>query len=212
MKYNIHTHFPIENSDHFQLINHYPKDVFSSKENYSIGIHPWYIENQFSEENLHNLFLHLKKEKCLAIGECGLDKKISVDFDLQKKVFLQQIDLAIQVNKPIIVHCVGAFQEIMELKKQFTTNIPMIFHGFSKNIQVANWLIKNGNYLSFGHHLLENPKVQHTFKNVSVECIFLETDANQSIIIDELYDKASNLLNKNVEAIIEKNFKQLFKD
>ena len=53
----------------------------------------------------------------MALGECGLDKRIEIPLETQIQVFQQQLDLVKTTEKPIILHCVAAFQEIIAIKK-----------------------------------------------------------------------------------------------
>lgn len=91
----------------------------------------------------------LQNQNCLAIGECGLDKRIEMPLEPQISVFEKQLALAEKFGKPVVIHCVAAFQEVIEIKKRLNVKVPMIIHGFSKNIQVADQLINAGFYLSF---------------------------------------------------------------
>ena len=107
------------------------------------------------------------------------------------------------------MHCVSAYQEVIEIKKQLKISVPMIIHGFSKNIQVAESLNKNGFYLSFGKYLLRNPELSNVLKQVPTEFLFLETDMIEETI-DQVYAKASLVLETDVEKIIEQNYIKVF--
>jgi TatD DNase family protein len=75
----------------------------------------------------------LKDENCFALGECGLDKITASDFELQKVVFKKQIQLSEKHQKPLIIHCVKAHQELIEIKKELKPKQVWIFHGFNTN-------------------------------------------------------------------------------
>ena len=130
-KYNIHTHK--SQTGVFEIFNQFPNNFIDQNQFYSLGIHPWFIDNEKLTEELE--FIESKKEDFyfLAIGECGLDKLTSTNFDLQIKVFRQQIELAIHLKKPLIIHCVRAYQEVIAILKDYHLTIPIIFHGFNKN-------------------------------------------------------------------------------
>ena len=158
---------------------------------YSVGIHPWYIteetEKQFLE--LCNLGEHTH---VLAIGECGLDKVCETNFVWQKQYFIKQIQVAQNLHKPLIIHCVKAYQEVMLILEEQKVQVPVIFHGFNKKNQaLAQTLISKGYYLSFGKPLL-NSAVGNTFKSIPIEKIFLETD-DSDVDIEALYQVAANL-------------------
>jgi TatD DNase family protein len=101
------------------------------------------------------------------LGECGWTKNKSAG--IATNGFEKQLLLA-QYNKPVVIHCVAAFQEVMILKEieDFSS---MIIHGFSKKEQLAK-LLDNGFYISFGKYLLRNPE-WNQFYEYSKQSIFL---------------------------------------
>ncbi|MFK7001925.1 TatD family hydrolase [Flavobacterium oreochromis] len=209
MKYNLHTHSFKDQLEVLEVVNQYPLEFNEDIPYFSIGIHPWYIKEDLIDQELKIIEDKLLLKKCLALGECGLDKRIDVKFDLQLEVFEKQLELAKKYKKPLILHCVSAFQEIISLKKTMKIEEPIIIHGFSKNIQVAKSLLDNGFYLSFGKYLIRNPELASVFRYVPDDRFFLETDMIEETI-NEVYEKASKIKNKNVEALIEANFIKVF--
>jgi TatD DNase family protein len=150
MKYiNLHTHQFTGRYDILEIVNQYPNEFDAGIPHYSIGIHPWYIIENRLEEDLAIIESKLELENCLAIGECGLDKRIEIPFDFQIAVFEKQLLLAEKYQKPVIIHCVAAFQEVIEIKNRLNISVPLIIHGFSKNEETTQQLIKNGFYLSY---------------------------------------------------------------
>ncbi|HEY1197079.1 TatD family hydrolase [Flavobacterium sp.] len=210
--FNLHTHNFTNQSDVLELVNQYPKDFDSNIPFYSIGIHPWYIDENRLETDLKIIEEKLQLENCLSIGECGLDKRIEVPLDLQISVFEKQLELAEKFRKPVVIHCVAAFQEVIEIKKNKKITVPMIIHGFSKNKQVAEQLIKAGFYLSFGKYLLKNPDLESVFRDVPNDQFFLETDTMEETIqqVYELASKYKDLNLKELENIISSNCKSVF--
>lgn len=212
MYYNLHTHKATNQPDIFELVNQYPKDFDASIPNYSIGIHPWHIVEEKIEEELAFIESKLNDGNCLAIGECGLDKRIEIAFDLQQKVFEKQLDLAKKFKKPVIIHCVASFQELIKIRNDKNISVPMIIHGFSKNEQLAKQLIESGFYLSFGKYLLRNPKLESAFLSVPNDRFFLETDTIEEEI-QEVYEVASKYRNIEIitlKNIVETNFRRIF--
>ena len=195
-------------------MNLFPEDIKTINPTgfYSIGIHPWNVSKNNIDKQLKILSETAQKENILAIGEIGLDK-LHPEFDLQKTVFLKQINIAKTLNKPIIVHCVKAFSELLEILKTEKLKIPVIVHRYSGNITVAKQLLKFGYYLSFGHELFNSQsKVPKVFKKIPLENIFLETD-DAEITIEEVYEKAAEIKSVSVTEISEKirsNFKNCF--
>ncbi len=206
--YNLHTHHFTNQEDVLEIVNQYPHVFDDSLPNYSIGIHPWYIVEDRIDSDLQIIESKLQSINCVAIGECGLDKRIETPMALQQMVFEKQLALAEKYQKPVIIHCVAAFQEIIAIKNKLNITVPMIIHGFSKNIEVANELIKNGFYLSFGKYLLLNSELELVFNSVPNERLFLETDTIEEDIkaVYELAAKYKNIKLAEMQSIIENNY------
>ena len=206
--YNLHTHHFTNQEDVLEIVNQYPHVFDDSLPNYSIGIHPWYIVEYRIDSDLQIIESKLQSINCVAIGECGLDKRIETPMALQQMVFEKQLALAEKYQKPVIIHCVAAFQEIIAIKNKLKITVPMIIHGFSKNIEVANELIKNGFYLSFGKYLLLNSELELVFNSVPNERLFIETDTIEEDIkaVYDLAAKYKNIKLAEMQSIIENNY------
>ena len=178
-------------------------------ENYfSAGIHPKDID-----ENWPNHFEKIKEislqKNCFAIGECGLDALIDVNEDLQKKVFEAHILWANEINKPVIIHCVRRFHELVPFQKIAKT--PLIIHGFNKKKSIADEMLKHGFYLSFGKSVLQNVSLQAIVKDLPKEKMFLETD-DADFEISELYQTVAQIKQTSVEDLqkqINKNLENI---
>lgn len=213
MLHNLHTHISTNNPNIFEIVNRYPNEEIGAPY-FSTGIHPWYIDEEKVEEHLSIIEDRLQMPNCFALGECGLDKRIEIPLGVQINVFEKQLELAKKYNKPVILHLVAAFQELIEITRKLQPEVPMIIHGFSKNAQVAKQLIDNGFYLSFGKYLLRNPELSGILAIVPEDRFFLETDTIEEGI-EEVYAKAALARNVNVEALkntISTNFKTVFKN
>jgi TatD DNase family protein len=209
---NLHTHRFSNDSEVIEVVNQYPWEFDALIPNYSIGIHPWYIDEKRLESDLACITEKLQLAPCLALGECGLDKRIDIPMSLQISVFKKQLEIVKQTKKPIILHCVAAFDEMIAIKKEMKLENPMIIHGFSKNEQVAQLLLNNGFYLSFGKYLLRNPEMEKVFKFASENQILLETDTIEESIY-EVYEKAAAVKGislAKMKAIVFDNFSRIF--
>lgn len=209
---NLHTHQFSNLSDVMEVVNQYPWEFDASVPNYSIGIHPWYIDENRLETDLEIIKEKLQLTDCLALGECGLDKRIEIPLDLQISVFKQQLEIVKLTNKPVVLHCVAAYDEVIAIKKEMKIENPMIIHGFSKNEQVAQSLLINGFYLSFGKYLLRNPDLEKVFIFAPENQILLETDTIEESIY-QVYEKAAAIKGISVEemkAIVFTNFSRIF--
>lgn len=210
--FNFHTHQYTNQPGVLELVNQYPREFDDAVPFYSIGIHPWYIEEDQIDIDLKIIEEKLQTENCLAIGECGLDKRIEIPLELQISVFEKQLALAEKYKKPVVIHCVAAFQELITIKKKMKISVPVVVHGFSKNNQLAVQLIKEGFYISFGKYLLKNPELKTVFQDIPNDFFFLETDTIDKNI-QTIYDLASEYKNISINElkdIISCNFKRVF--
>ncbi|WP_106918061.1 TatD family hydrolase [Chryseobacterium aurantiacum] len=172
---------------------------------YSIGIHPRDIDVTNINQQL-SWMKSMMLQNCFAIGECGLDSMVPIDQKIQGEVFLQQIKIANEVKKPIIIHCVRKFYEVISFKKKSTQ--AMIIHGFNKKQRIAEDLLANNFYLSFGKAVLYNLSLQDILKSTPLDKLFLETD-NEDFKIEELYLKVSEIKDISLEQLNEQILENL---
>jgi TatD DNase family protein len=211
--FNFHTHKFTNQVDVLELVNQYPQEFDDAIPFYSIGIHPWYIVADRVEADLGIIESKLQEKNCLALGECGLDKRIEIPLELQQTVFEKQLLLAQKYNKPVVIHCVAAFQEVIDTKKRLKISVPMIIHGFSKKEQLAKQLLDNGFYISFGKYLLRNPELESVFTSIPNNRFFLETDTVEETI-SEVYTLAAkykNIIVTEIQKEIKNNLVDVFK-
>lgn len=209
MFYNLHTHSSVNNPKVIELINQFPNQIVPNLNFNSIGIHPWHSNTHFLADELQIIETKIQEKNFLAVGECGLDKRIEIPLSLQKEVFIEQIKIAEKYKKPLVLHCVAAYQEVIEIKKDLKIKVPLVIHGFSKNYQVAKSLIDNGFYLSFGKYLLRNPELSDVFKQIPSNRIFLETDMIEESI-ELVYQKAQSVVDYDINEVVANNFKYVF--
>lgn len=213
---DIHSHRSVENGmlgivsiDALDFISKSVNDTF-----YSLGIHPWYIQQQDWQAGLAKIVDVGDAPNLLAIGECGLDKCIDTPMALQIEVFSRQIELAEALGKPLIVHCVRAFNEMLDLKKSLAPNQPWILHGFTGKPAQGKQLLRQGCYLSFGKALLhEGGHVGRTLAETPIDRIFLETDAAEDVSIGAIYAAAAKITGldvSNLQRHIVANFHRVF--
>ncbi|MES2574721.1 MAG: TatD family hydrolase [Bacteroidota bacterium] len=210
--FNLHTHQYTDQSDVLELVNQYPQEFDGTIPFYSIGIHPLFIDENRLESDFKIVGEKLALPECLALGECGLDKRSETSFEIQQSVFEKQLALAEKYQKPVVIHCVAAFQELIAIKKKLKISVPILIHGFSKNEQLAKQLIDAGCYVSFGKNLLRNPELESVFKSIPNDKFFLETDTIEEGI-QEVYALAAKYKNfelNELEQIINNNYKNVF--
>lgn len=174
--YDIHTHCLKTREELYEvrsIQNTYPEEFYSytNSENiwYSCGVHPWHSSD--SDRQLELLKELVVQDRLVAIGEAGLDKLQGPDMETQMKVFRKQIELAIDVQKPLIIHCVKAWEELVTLHKEYKANIPWIIHGYRGNVEQTKQLSKLGFKFSMGEKFNAE-----SLAYIPRDSIFCETD------------------------------------
>ena len=214
---NIHTHKPC--AEHALCISNLFPDQFSDRNKnisgyFSVGIHPWYVKDkEYLEKQLSLLQETVSHPKCIAIGECGLDKVSKTPWDLQKQAFAEQIKISEKEDKPVIIHCVKAWDDILQMRKNENTRKKWIIHGFNSSMQMARQLIDSGCMLSFGSIILKSDsKAVNILSELDFNDFFLETD-DADISIEKIYEKSSEIRNENIDNLKSqqyKNFEHVF--
>ncbi|MEA4936651.1 MAG: TatD family hydrolase [Paludibacter sp.] len=177
---NVRTIYNIRINDHPVSLPHGSNILFSA------GIHPWDAGNIRSVW-LENMEILMNFEQVVALGECGLDKNAPFPMEKQLEVFELQIKLSETHKKPMIIHCVGCFNELVNLRKALNPRQPWIIHGFRGKPELADQLIRAGLYLSFGE--LYN---QESVSSTPFERLLVETDESE-MSIEDIYEKISIL-------------------
>lgn len=190
MLVNIHSHQNIDTPENTVLNLNLTaaEKVFNTNKSgyFSAGIHPWEA-NEFSNEKIILLEKIINDDRFVFIGECGLDKKCNIAYQQQLFVFRQQIELSESAKKPLLIHCVGYFNELFEIKKKLLPEQRWIIHGFRGKPQLAQQALQNGCSLSFGEHFNEE-----SVKVTPIDKLFVETDES-NINIDEIYSRVSQI-------------------
>ena len=195
---DIHTHSVLPTCDPGIRNLTFPmaRKIFASDEKgmFSAGFHPWYADS-FSPELMEELTTWTSDKRFIAIGECGLDKNSKTPFEIQVSVFEQQIILSEKAQKPMIIHCVGCFNELFALKKKINPHQLWIIHGFRGKPQLAGQALNAGCALSFGEHF--NPE---SVRLTPTDRLFIETDES-NIPVSDIYQTISQIKNCTVEAL-----------
>ncbi len=197
---DIHTHQNIESDQNiFNVI--VGKDQVPANTMFSLGIHPWYIDNEVEQLNFLNKELLKTNQNFLFIGECGLDKLIDTPLKVQLEIFEQQINISEQFKKPLVIHCVRAFNEVIVLKKQIKPAQEWVIHGFNRKWSIAEIVLNEGISLSFGYTYLDSEIGKQVFRNTPLNKIFLETDEDTMYTIEEVYILAASILSISLEEL-----------
>ncbi|XBC44177.1 MAG: YchF/TatD family DNA exonuclease [Buchnera aphidicola (Schlechtendalia peitan)] len=160
---------------------HYVKKFIKNHENIllSCGIHPLHLHED--KNNIKNLEFLCKDDKVIAIGETGLDyHHKTCDHNTQQSLFRKHVQLAIKLNKPLLIHTRHSINDTINiLKEERTTECTGIIHSFSENIHFARKILDMGFYISFsGIITFKNADyVRQVVKFAPLESILLETDS-----------------------------------
>lgn len=212
---DIHTH-QCPSNDLGTAIFNYIDTTFSTNEipfqkggYYSVGLHPWYLSELEEEIACQFSWLNhcLESKQVIALGEAGLDKLAATPMDIQKAVFIKQIELSEQKRLPLIIHCVRALDELLQLKKKYHPVQPWIWHGFRGKKEQMNQLLQQGFYLSFGEFYQEE-----VIAATPDERLFLETDESKKKI-EDLMVRAADIRSATVEQLretIQTNVRNVF--
>ncbi len=145
----------------------------------AVGIHP-HDAKQVTAQTMEELKKQAQNEKVVAIGEIGLD--YHYDFSTpqdQKRVFAQQLEIAAELNLPVIIHCRESFDDTLEILEQFGRDVQkVVFHCFSGSAEQAKIVLDKGFYISFtGVVTFKNARIkQQAAENVPLDRLMLETD------------------------------------
>jgi len=151
------------------LADKFPDNVLPA-----IGYHPWSIKAEDVEDTL--LFITKNIHRCVALGEVGLDYKVKVKKKLQKAVFSKLLNLAVQSNKPVIIHSRFSYQRTYEMAVGAGVE-KAVFHWYSGPMDILDNIIASGFFVSATPALAYSPHHQAAMKRAPVERILIETDA-----------------------------------
>ena len=202
---DVHTHPNHIESDTIIVQNIFPGDgfaAFTGRNFYSVGLHPWHLKTpDENNEMLHMVEDALEFDHVCFVGECGLDKKVDTDFKEQIRVFRAQAFIAEEFKRPLVIHCVKAYNEIFEIHKKLRPDMPWIMHGYRGNAQVTQLLGKHGIFFSFGMSLFDdNSKSVESLRYLPMEKIFFETDEFDGEV-ESIYEKSALLINVSLDIL-----------
>ena len=172
----------------------------------TVGVHPWHAEFGDLAE------VELCAASVDAIGEIGLDYACEVPREVQMALFRAQLSLAEKLGKPVVLHCVRAFEDILKTLLEYHLK-SVIFHGFIGSTEQAQRAVKEGYYLSFGERTLRSPKTIEALRYTPLSHLFVESDESNTPI-EEIYTKIAELRGVEVEELLqatEENFGRIIK-
>lgn len=158
------------------------KKLFEKHDNifYTLGIHPCdaLLGTQDELQSIKNIFLHEPKLK--AVGEIGLDYYWdNCPHDVQDKVFRTQLNLAKELNKPVVIHSRDAHAATLEiLKDENFANYPLLWHCFGGDMALAEQILKYGWHISIPGPITfpKSIDLREVVAEIPLEYLMLETD------------------------------------
>ena len=178
----------------------------------TFGIHPWSLNDNNYNQLLNNVNAVTGYPNLFAIGEAGFDKLRGPSAELQRRAFEEQIAISEEIKKPVVIHCVRAWNELLSEHKRLKPKMPWLIHGFRGNKELAAQLLAKGMYLSFWFDFIMRPESAELLKSLPTDRIFLETDG-AVVDIRDIYEKVAKDLDMSVDelkSIIQRNFKEFF--
>lgn len=178
-----------------------PNTVFSA------GIHPWHLTQELLAEMKTSLILTLTHPHVIAIGEAGFDQLRGPSHSVQRSAFIFQSELAEELGKPMIIHCVKGWDTLLKIRKELRPEMKWVIHGFRGNPKLALSLAEAGFWFSLGIKGLAD----EVLSVIPAQRLLLETDDSKGNIRD-VYKGYGALTGKDdsvVSAMIRTNFNNL---
>lgn len=224
VKYFLNVGYDLESSINSDELSKKYKFIYAS-----IGFHP-HDSKDFKNEYLLKFEKMIKEnKKIVAIGEIGLDyyRNLSPK-EIQKDVFIKQIEFSIDMKLPIIIHERDSFWDTVEILKKYKGKVNGVFHCFGGDISKLREVINLGFYIGLGGTITypKNVVLRETVRRAPLERILMETDApylppqnfrgkrNEPKFLIFTAEYLAKLIGISLEKLSEisnKNFSELFK-
>lgn len=194
MASDFHTHYPAPEIRALVSTEQYLPGYLSSLE-----FHPWYLE-----KNAKNFPNPSYLMNFCALGEVGLDKLRGPEMPIQQQYLIKLLDMAADCRKPVVIHCVKAYQEFFDISKRY--NLKFMIHGFRSSLELLRELWKRNITVSFHPSMAENRYIMAELTK-SPGAFGFESDNNSSISIPDVICKAEkNSGVANMEKITDQHF------
>ncbi|OGQ84584.1 MAG: hypothetical protein A2289_14825 [Deltaproteobacteria bacterium RIFOXYA12_FULL_58_15] len=140
----------------------------------ALGLHPWVAPEPLETQNLR---VALLENRAIAVGEIGLDSKVSVPLSRQIEVLKQQLQIGLELDLPALLHCRGAHEQMLQTLDSYPTR--GVVHAFSRGPELAQRFLDKGLYVAFGGTITRPnaTRARRAAARVPLERILLETDA-----------------------------------
>ena len=193
----------------------------------AVGLHPDEV-GELDEERFAYMAMQCKKDKVVAIGEIGLDYYWdNASHDVQKQWFVRQLELARELDLPVIIHSRDAAEDTLKIMKEHAVGLRGVIHCFSYSKEIAEEYVKMGFHIGIGGVVTfkNGKKLKEVAEVVPLERILLETDCpylapepnrgkrNMSSYLSYVAEVIAAIKGVTCEEVIaqtEKNGKELF--
>ena len=166
-------------AQYHRFANHLRSEMNQGRVFLSFGIHPWEATNALTADQIE--LLH----QATVIGEIGMDTVwCQTPLQLQRTVFLQQLEIAHSLNKPIILHSKGRENEIAAILKEFmhsSTGPKVAVHWYSGPEDTLERLIEMGCYFTLAPDVTSNPVQMQVARNVPLNRLLTESDGVEGV-------------------------------
>ncbi|MBW2675119.1 MAG: TatD family hydrolase [Deltaproteobacteria bacterium] len=139
----------------------------------AVGYHPWEIREGEIEETL--AFVEANIDRCVAIGEVGIDYKVKVGKALQREVFRRIVELSVRYDKALILHCRYSHQRVFGLIREAGVR-RAVFHWYSGPLDLVREIVSAGYFVSATPSLRRSPPHREGIRQAPLERILVETD------------------------------------
>jgi len=143
------------------------------------GVHPMSAD-QYRPDNAVKLRLLLTNPRAVAVGEVGLDRQVEVPWLIQEEVFVAMIRMAIETNKPLLIHARKSTDRVLEiLQREGAAQVGGVFHAFSGSVETAHRIVDAGFLLGIGG-VVTWPgarRLPEVVRALPAAALVLETDA-----------------------------------
>jgi TatD DNase family protein len=199
---DIHNHGTVPEQGKFQVENLMTHETRKPENKvnlaYTIGVHPWFLTSENLQSQIAIVAEYSTNQNIIAIGESGFDRLKGPSLEIQENAFSEHVMIAEKVSKPLFIHCVRAWDDLLSVHKRLHPSRPWIIHGFRGKKELAGQLTDKGMFLSFWFDFILKPESTSLLKSLPKERIFLETDGS-GVDIRTIYNKVARDLEVTVD-------------
>ena len=209
---DFHTHRPDSEGDVISIMNLMAgEDIpsgFTGNTLFSAGIHPWQLTAENLSQLKTELILTSSHPHVVLIGEAGFDRLRGAPSEIQYQAFVFQTEIAMEMEKPMVIHCVKGWEELHRAYRQIKPARPWIIHGFRGKGRLAASLADEGFWFSLGREGI----TKEILGAVRHDRILLETDVSDEPVAEvyRCFAEATGCDEEEAVSLIKRNFNNLF--